>query len=124
MQSAANLYRPKIVCIIGSSRFFRELREAVFHETINGNIVLSIGCNLSTDSDLLGHYNPDIIPYIRHSLKNIHLWKIKLCDEVLCLNCYGYIGDQTREELVFAVSHGKNIRYIFPKLLEDRSVKK
>lgn len=34
---------PKIVCICGSSRFYKEYQEAEYTETMKGNIYLSRG---------------------------------------------------------------------------------
>src|SRR6185312_14743327 len=35
--------RPRIVCLCGSTRFYEEFQKANFIETMNGNIVLTIG---------------------------------------------------------------------------------
>lgn len=44
-------------------------------------------------------------------LDTLHLQKIDLADEVLVVNPGGYIGDSTRREINYALSHGKPVRY-------------
>ena len=45
----------------------------------------------------------------------LNLRKIDLADEVLVLNFGGYIGESTRNEIVYAKAHGKPVRYLKAK---------
>ena len=85
-------------------------QQANLEETIAGRIVLSIGCNTKSDSDLiaLGQLTEEA----KAALDELHKRKIDLADEVLVLNVDGYIGDSTRSEIEYAVQHGKPIRYL------------
>lgn len=103
--------RPKIVCLCGSTRFMKQFTEANRAETLKGNIVLSVGCDLKGDNwfDQFSAYEMEQIKGI---LDPLHLKKIKLADEVLVINPNGYIGESTRNEIKFAESLGKLVRYL------------
>jgi hypothetical protein len=77
--------------------------------TLAGKIVLSIG---AAKSDLeLGLVDPDI----KYKLDILHMWKIILADEVLCLNVGGYIGESTRREIEFARIIGRPVAFLEPE---------
>jgi len=73
--------------------------------------VLSIGCDLRSDQDVLGHLSEDDLRAIKAKLDTLHLRKIDMADEVLILNVGGYIGESTRRELDYARRLGKTIRF-------------
>lgn len=102
--------RPTIVCLCGSTRFMYEFQKANLDETLKGNIVLSIGCNTKSDSDLIAL--GELTEEKKQFLDELHKRKIDLCDEVLILNVGGYIGCSTRSELEYAVRNNKIIRYL------------
>ncbi len=104
--------KPTIVCLCGSTRFGEAFRLAEFQETLAGNIVLTIGCNMKSDDDLFGHLNEAAREQIKRNLDELHLRKIDLAKEVLILNVGGYIGESTSRELAYAQSLGKEIRYL------------
>lgn len=97
---------PPIVCLCGSGRFREAFEQAEFEETLQGKIVLTIGCNTHdvARSDDLKQHKP--------MLDELHLRKIDLADEVLILNVGGYIGESTSRELEYAKSRGKKIRFL------------
>ncbi len=98
--------KPKIVCLCGSGRFKKEFEDAEFNETLAGNIVLTIGCNTHdvARTEELKHHKP--------MLDELHLRKIDLADEVFIINRDGYIGKSTRNEIDYAESILKPIRYL------------
>lgn len=102
---------PTIVCLCGSTRFWRTLQQAGLRETRDGKIVLSIGAASGTDDEHLGNLPRDEYDRIKANLDWLHLRKIDLADEVLILNVGGYIGESTRRELEYAKSLGKTIRF-------------
>lgn len=102
--------RPKIVCLCGSTRFFKEFQEASLQETVAGKIVLSIGCNLRSDHQLWAD-EPER-EAIKIRLDELHKRKIDLADEVLVLNIGGYVGESTRSEIDYAIARGKPVRYL------------
>jgi len=110
--------RPKIICLCGSTRFKDEFVKANLRETLEGKIVLSIGCNMRTDSEIFGMTSSDQETWteeqkeIKRKLDELHKRKIDLADEVLVLNVGGYIGKSTRSEIEYAEAHKKRIRYL------------
>ena len=95
----------------GSTRFGEAFREANLRETIAGRIVLSVGCDTSSDDELRRFG----VTFVKQQLDDLHLRKIDLADEVLILNVGGYIGESTRRELEHARALGKPIRLLEPE---------
>jgi hypothetical protein len=108
--------KPIIVCLCGSTRFSAAFRDANLRETLDGKIVLSIGCDMRNDDDIFGHLPEEEINAIKERLDQLHLRKIDLADEVLILNVGGYIGQSTARELAYARANGKRIRFLEPLL--------
>lgn len=102
--------KPLIVCLCGSTRFSKAFHEANLRETLAGKIVLSIGCDFKSDTDLL--IAGQLTEADKQRLDELHLRKIDLADEVLILNVDGYIGESTAREISYAQTHGKHIRYL------------
>lgn len=105
---------PKIVCLCGSTRFWREFQRAGLRETMAGSIVLSIGAASGTDDEHFGNLPPGEYDQVKEMLDQLHLRKIDLADEILVLNLGGYIGASTRRERDYALALGKPVRYLEP----------
>jgi hypothetical protein len=101
---------PRIVCLIGSTRFHQDFADQNYRLTTEGAIVLSIGYDVADDKKLGLTTQPEV----KEGLDVLHMWKIILCDEVLCLNRDGYVGYSTARELGFATVMGKPITYLEP----------
>ena len=110
--------RPTIVCLCGSTRFWREFQRASLSETLAGRIVLSIGAAAGTDDEHFGNLSRAEYHHVKVLLDTLHLRKIDLADEVLILNHGGYMGESTRRELEYARSTGKRIRFLEPQPVE------
>lgn len=125
---------PKVVCLCGSTRFGQAFADALRAETLEGNIVLSVG--------LLGHAEGlDMDGPVKAMLDELHKRKIDLADEVLVLNvresycpacglyrvstlngrttCCSmqaearpYVGSSTRGEVEYARATNKRIRWL------------
>lgn len=106
--------RPIIVCLCGSTRFSESFQQANLNETLAGKIVLSIGCNMKTDTEIFGRLSQEDFAETKRKLDELHKRKIDLCDEILVLNVGKYIGESTKSEIEYAVNHGKHIRYLEP----------
>lgn len=109
---------PTIVCLCGSTRFWRQFQEYSLQETLAGKIVLSIGAARAADGDdkSFGGYVPVAeFDRVKEGLDELHKRKIDLADEVLVLNVDGYIGHSTRSEIEYAVAQGKKVRYLEPE---------
>ena len=108
------LPHPVIVCLCGSTRFGKAFQDANLKETLAGKIVLSIGCNMRSDTEIFGSLPEAELKRIKTELDELHKRKIDLADEVLVLNVGGYIGESTLSELSYAYSKRKVVRFIEP----------
>jgi hypothetical protein len=106
--------KPIIVCLCGSTRFSEAFQQANLRETLDGKIVLSIGCDVRSDTEVFGHLTIDEVVMVKDQLDRLHLRKIDLADEVLILNVGGYIGESTRREMQYAYEHNKHVRWLEP----------
>lgn len=106
--------RPAIVCLCGSTRFWRTFQQASLQETLAGKIVLSIGAATGSDDDHFAGYMPkDEYDAVKRRLDALHFRKIEMADEVLILNVEDYIGTSTKNELQHARNHGKRVRWLY-----------
>ncbi len=103
---------PKVVCLCGSTRFMEAFQEANLRETMEGNIVLSVGCNTKSDAELILEKHGGQRGALKQKLNELHKRKIDLADEILVLDCQGYYGDSTRSEIEYATAQGKYVRYL------------
>lgn len=106
---------PHIVCLCGSTRFGDAFREANLRLTLQGAIVLSIGCDTKTDADLAaaGELGKDP-ERVKRDLDELHRRKIDLADEVLVVSRDGYFGQSTAGEIAYAAAQGKPVRFAEP----------
>jgi hypothetical protein len=102
---------PEIVCLCGSTRFWKTFRDIGLKLTLQGKIVLSIGI-CAPDSKILAHPNSPHGKLQKRRLDELHKRKIDLSDAVMILNVGGYIGESTKSEIEYAKAHGKQIRYL------------
>lgn len=112
MPEALTVDRPTVVCLCGSTRFAEHFRTENLHETIAGRIVLSIGCDTKSDTDLLAF--GELTEEAKARLDELHLRKIDLADEILVINVDDYIGESTRREIAYARANGKRVRWWGP----------
>lgn len=100
----------KVITLCGSTKFKEQFLQTQKELTLQGNIVISVG--------LFGHAdNEQITRRQKKMLDDMHLRKIDLSDEIYVINVGGYIGESTTREIAYALSVGKEVRYIEP--LED-----
>lgn len=111
--------RPTIVCLCGSTRFGQAFADANLNETLAGRIVLTIGCNMRSDTEIFGHLPQPELDEIKRKLDALHFRKIELSDEILVLNVGGYIGNSTRNEINHARALGKYVRWLEPPASGD-----
>jgi hypothetical protein len=103
---------PKIVCLCGSTRFKDAFLDAAREETLAGSIVLSVG--FFSHADVGGHKEELLGQGPARALDELHLRKIDLADEILVINVGGYVGSSTANEIRYAKSQGKSVRYREP----------
>jgi len=98
--------KPKIICLCGSTKFKKEFIRANFEETMKGNIILTVGWFSHHDAKIYHLSKKE-----KQMLDKLHFRKIDLADEILVLNIGGYIGWSTRNEINYAKSLNKIIKY-------------
>lgn len=108
-------FKPRIVCLCGSTRFYEAFQQANYSETMAGRIVLSVGfyphsSAIHGHGEGVGHNSVEKV-----ALDELHKRKIDLADEVFVLNVGGYIGESTRSEIEYALAHDKPVRYLEPR---------
>ena len=105
---------PTIITLCGSTRFKDAFTKAQLEQTLKGKIVLTIGCNMKSDSEIFGDMSDDEFNLTKEKLDWLHKRKIDLSDEVLILNVGGYIGESTKSELEYARKCGCTIFWLEP----------
>ena len=93
-----------IITLCGSTKFKDQFMEAQKELTLEGHIVISVGC--------FGHADQD--PRIEASkdmLDKMHFQKIDMADAIYVVNVDGYVGSSTSREIEYAKSSGKLIIY-------------
>jgi hypothetical protein len=102
--------RPEIICLCGSTRFFKTFDEQNFKLTLAGKIVLSVGCNTKSDEGLKLTTDDKV------RLDELHKRKIDMCDNVLVLNVGGYIGRGAGRSAYAALCSAYGGGCVFPRL--------
>lgn len=105
--------RPRIVAIIGSTRFFSHFGRVAREETLAGRIVLRP--HVVKSSAFPG---APVTETERVMLDQLRRAEIDMADEVLVVNPRGYIGGSTADHIMHAKERGTPVRYLIP-LSED-----
>ena len=95
----------KVITLCGSTRFKDEFERANRELTLNGNIVISVGC--------FGHSGDSFTERQKVMLDDIHKRKIDMADAIYVINKDGYIGASTKSEIEYAKAHEKEIIYMY-----------
>jgi hypothetical protein len=109
---------PRIVCLCGSTRFYWAFQEANFRETMAGRIVLSVGFYPHATAEVHGEHI-GITQAEKEALDRLHFRKIDLAHEILVLNVDGYVGSSTRNEILYARSKGRPVRWLHDNKIPD-----
>lgn len=96
----------KVITLCGSTRFKEQFIEIQKKLTLEGHIVISVGA--------FGHCGDNEVwtDGKKAMLDRMHLAKIDLADEIFVINVDNYIGDSTRNEIEYAKSKGKRVRFL------------
>ena len=92
----------KVIALCGSTRFRETFQEVQQRLTLEGYLVLS--------PVFFDDFRPDAAA--KAMLDHLHRQRMDMADEVLIINVDGYIGQSTREEIAYARSSGKPVRYL------------
>lgn len=102
---------PKLVCLCGSTKFFKEFQEANYRETMAGNIVLSVGFYPHSQEEAHGA-RLGCSDVQKVMLDELHKRKIDLSDEILVIDKDDYIGASTASEIAYAEKNCVPVRYM------------
>jgi hypothetical protein len=94
----------KVVTLCGSTRFKDEFMEIQKQLTLQGILVISVGC--------FGHAGDVFTDEQKIMLDDMHKRKIDMADEIFVINKNGYIGSSTRSEIEYAIKTGKKVNYL------------
>ena len=94
----------KVITLCGSTRFKEDFERVNRELTLQGNIVISVGC--------FGHSGDKFSEDQKIMLDDIHKRKIDMADEIFVINKDHYIGASTRSEIKYAILHDKPVRYM------------
>lgn len=73
-----------------------------------------MGSHRTSDAEWLARLDAAQQAQTLAQLRELHIRKIGLADEILVLNVGGYIGESTRQEIDYAQSLGRRVRYLEP----------
>lgn len=109
--------RPEIVTLCGSLRFGSIFHAVNLKETLAGNIVLSIGIDTKSDTDLM--LAGELTAEDKDKLDKLHLRKVEMADRIVMINGLiggvPYLGNSSILELEHARYLGKPIEWLnFP----------
>lgn len=103
----------KIVTLCGSTKFKKEFLEIQKKLTLLGYIVISVGLfGHSGDNEVWENMDEGTLTKTKSMLDDMHKRKIDLSDMIYVINVGGYIGESTRSEIEYAISTGKEVRYL------------
>ena len=99
------MHHIKVVTICGSMRFKQEMIEKAIELEVENNYAV-IQCVYKSDN------NDEQVD--KENLSKIHFKKIEISDAIYVVNVNGYVGSQTRKEIEYAKSLGKEILSLEP----------
>ena len=103
--------KPKIVVLCGSSRFIDVMAVCAWliereEKAITMGLHLLPAWYPNCPDDHLAEYEG-----CAKEMDELHLRKIDLADEIFVVDCKGYIGSSTKNEIVYACKRNVPIRY-------------
>ena len=103
----------KVVTLCGSTRFKDQFMEAQKRLTLEGNIVISVGLfGHSGDQEVWENMDEGTLTNTKEMLDDMHKRKIDMADAIYVINVGGYVGSSTKSEIEYAITHGKEVRYL------------
>jgi hypothetical protein len=103
--------KTKIVCLVGSTRFFYQFQRVAYEAELAGEI--TVGPAFTPDVGPNEHGGQvGITPEQKTAVDAAFVHKITMADEVLVVNVGGYVGQSSRKDIEFARSLAKPIRWL------------
>lgn len=94
----------EVITLCGSTRFKEQFFEQQKRLTLEGKIVVSVGC--------FGHSGDVFTDEQKIMLDDMHKRKIDMADSIFVINVGGYIGSSTRSEIDYAICTGRRVDYL------------
>ena len=102
-----------VITLCGSTRFKDQFMEAQKRLTLEGNIVISVGLfGHSGDQEVWENMDEGTLTKTKEMLDDMHKRKIDMADAIFVINVGGYVGSSTKSEIEYAITHGKEVRYL------------
>jgi hypothetical protein len=102
-----------VITLCGSTRFKDQFMEAQKKLTLEGNIVISVGLfGHSGDQEVWENMDEGTLTKTKEMLDDMHKRKIDMADAIFVINVGGYVGSSTKSEIEYAITHGKEVRYL------------
>jgi hypothetical protein len=102
-----------VITLCGSTRFKDQFMEAQKKLTLEGNIVISVGLfGHSGDQEVWENMDEGTLTKTKEMLDDMHKRKIDMADAIYVINVGGYVGSSTKSEIEYAITHGKEVRYL------------
>jgi len=98
----------KIITLCGSTRFKDDFTRIQEELTLKGHIVISVVFFSNAD----GKCGNVLTDEVKAMLDDMHKRKIDMADEIYVINKGGYIGDNTKSEIEYAIGAHKKISYL------------
>lgn len=120
--------KPKIICLLGSTRFTHDMLIRAWELTKQGFIVIHWA--VLPDDYFQGNDKSHIADQegVKIVIDELYRRKIDLSDECEVINIGGYIGESTRSEIEYATQHGKPVKYLYQEhqvtTVDENAVKK
>ncbi len=103
--------KPKIVCLVGSTKFFVDFMRLAYEAELAGQI--TVGPAFSPYVGAQDHGGTvGVTPEQKAAIDDAFRHKIDMADEVLVVNVKGYVGESTRKDIEYARSIGKPLRWL------------
>lgn len=94
-----------VITLCGSTKYKDEYLMVNKWLTLQGNIVISVS--------MFGHVDKEPLTQDEKTiLDQVHKNKIDIASEIFVINVDGYIGSSTKQEIEYADSKGKKIRFL------------
>lgn len=121
MNTPHPLPRPRIVTLVGSTRFAdwdgrNYWDEASLAEILKGHAVFSLGVHRADQQ--VSAIKAD--EQAKTLVDFLHLQKIQASDDIFVLNVGGYVGESAAREIDFARWLGKRVRWLEPDAIPAR----
>jgi hypothetical protein len=100
-----NKKKYKVITLCGSTKFKDDFIRQQERLTLLGNVVISVGVFPHADKKQISKSDKIL-------LDSIHKQKIEMADEIFVINRRGYIGESTRNEILYAMHCRKPVKYM------------